>query len=141
MITVYKKNAIPKGMEVVEINDVFFNKITAGLLDERAKNIINTIDDSILIDRFTIQSKFDNTGLNTDKLSTGCKTALNVLYNTDKVFDIKECGDNAIDVIYTLSDGNITCDYPFISFSADKVRTYDDKILEGYDEIKEWWEK
>lgn len=144
MITVYKKKAIPKEMEIVEVNDIYFNKITSRLLDDRAKDIISKIDSSALVDRFTIQSRFDNTILNIDKLSTGCKTALNILYNPDSVFDIRECGDNAIDIIYMLDKGNITCDYPYISFKVDKVKSFDEegeKILEGYDEIKEWWDK
>ena len=97
------------------------------MLDERAKEIIATIDHSEMLSQYTIGSRFDGVTLNIDKLSTGCKTALNIMYNTDKVFDIRECGDNALDVIYMLPSGNVYCDYPLISFDMDKVYVYEKK--------------
>ena len=93
-------------------------------------------------DKYAISSRFDGMKLNIDKLSTGCKTALNVLYNPDKVFDIRECGDNALDVIYALPCGNVYCEYPLISFDMDKVNVYEKKgmrEIDSYDELKEWW--
>lgn len=142
MITVYKKKPASNKMETVELNDVFFNKYTVSQLDDRAKEIIAQIDHSQMLSQFTISSKFDGVTLNIDKLSTGCKTALNVLYNPDKVFDIRECGDNALDVIYALSAGNVYCDYPLISFDMDKVNVRDKKgmrEIDSYEELKEWW--
>lgn len=142
MITVYKKKAIPKAMELVRLNDLFFNKNTVLMLDDRAKKIIEKIDHSRMVSRFTISSRFDGMMLNIDKLSTGCKTALNVLYNTDKVFDISECGDNALDVIYALPKGNVYCEYPLISFDMEKVNAFDKKGMHEYDsyeDLKEWW--
>lgn len=142
MLTVYKKRTIPKDAEVIEFNDVYFNKYTAGRLDERAKDIIKEIDHSNWIGGYSITSRFDGTILNIDKLSTGCKTVLNVLYNPDKIFDIRECGDNALDVLYALNDGKIYCDYPLISFDMDKVTVREkneDRIIVSYDELKEWW--
>ena len=70
----------------------------------------------------------DGTTLNIDKLSTGCKTALNIMYNPDKIFDIRECGDNALDVIYALPDGNVVCDYPLISFDMSRVNVFEKKL-------------
>lgn len=142
MITIYKNNAIPKGSKIVRINDVFFNKYTASILDDRAKPIIKTIDASEMINQFSIKSRFDGMVLNIDKLSTGCKTVLNVMYNTDKIFDICECGDNALDVLYTLEDGKIFCEYPLISFEMKKVKAKgkkDERIIDSYEELKEWW--
>lgn len=142
MITVYKKSGIPKEMKKIVVNDIFFNQNTVALIDQRAEEIIATIDHSELQSRFTILSRFDGGILNIDKLSTGCKTALNVLYNPDKVFDIRECGDNALDVIYALPSGNVTCDYPVISFEMDKVNACDKKgvrEITSYEALKEWW--
>ena len=102
MITVYKLKNIPKDMEVIELNDVFFNKYTSEKIDERASDIIQEIDQSNMVDKYTIRSRFDGSVLNIDKLSTGCKTVLNVMYNPDKIFDIRECGENALDMIYLL---------------------------------------
>ena len=142
MITVYRMDSIPKNMEKVELNDVFFNMNTAEKLDDRANEIIKRIDGSELLTKFTISSRFDGTSLNVDKLSTGCKTVLNILYNPNKVFDIRECGDNALDEIYRLEDGNVCCDYPLISFEMTSVNAADSngsKIISDYDELKRWW--
>lgn len=143
MITIYKKNAIPKNMKYINYNDIYFNKYTASLLDERAAGIIKTIDHSDMLSKYMISSRFNGTALNIDKLSTGCKTALNIMYNPDIVFDICECGDNALDVIYSLSDGSVFCSYPFISFEMKKVNICDKqgiREIDSYENLKEWWE-
>ena len=129
-------------MELITFNDIYFNKYTAQMLDEKAESIINKIDNSKMVDRYTIRSRFNDTILNTDKLSTGCKTVLNIIYNPDKVFDICECGDNALDVIYSLAEGNVYCSYPFISFDMDKVSVSDKRgtrEIDSYDDLKAWW--
>ena len=142
MITVYKNKKIPKNMELILLNDIYFNKFTVSLLDEKAAEIISTIDNSEMLNNYAITSRFDGMVLNIDKLSTGCKTVLNVLYNPEKVFDIRECGDNAIDVLYSLQNGNIYCDYPLISFDMEAVGVYTPdgiKTVKSYEELKEWW--
>ena len=91
MITIFKnKKDIPQEMEYIELNDIYFNQNTSSKLDDKAKNIIETIDGAKLISKYRIQSKFDEIILDIDKLSAGCKTVLNVLYNPDKVFCPKE---------------------------------------------------
>ncbi len=142
MITVYKKKYIPKDMELITINDVYFNKYTVELLDERAKDIIAHIDESDAILPYNIISKFDGAMLNIDKLSSGCKTVLNVLYNENKVFDIRECGENALDELYALEHGNVFCEYPLISFEMQEVYVADKKekrVICDYEELKRWW--
>jgi hypothetical protein len=142
MLEVYKMNAIPKGTEIIKMNDVYFNKYTAAMLDDRANAIMMEIDQSEMINRYSIKSRFDGMALNVDKLSTGCKTALNILYNPDKIFDIFECGDNALDVIYRFENGKICCEYPLISFEIEKVKAVgkkEEKIIKSYEELKEWW--
>ena len=142
MITIYKKKQIPKNMELIVLNDIYFNKFTVSLIDDKAAEIISKIDNSVMLSNYTISSKFDGGVLNIDKLSTGCKTVLNVLYNPDKIFDIRECGDNAIDVLYGLQTGNICCDYPLISFDMIEAKVYTPdgiQTMSSYEELKEWW--
>lgn len=142
MITVYKKKNIPKNMQLVNLNDIYFNKCTVEMLDERAAEIIKIIDHSDMLNKYTISSRFNGTVLNIDKLSTGCKTVLNIMYNADSIFDICECGDNALDVVYSLSSGNVYCSYPFISFEMKKVNVFDSQgihEIDSYEELKEWW--
>lgn len=140
MITIFKKK--PKQIELISFNDVYFNRHTFNLLDEYAKQIIMQIDHSEMVNKYQIKSRFDNLALNIDKLSTGCKTVLNILYNPDKCFDIRECGNNALDVIYSLPQGNVYCDYPWISFDMKQVSVFGEKgikIIDTYESLKEWW--
>ena len=143
MITIYKNTSeIPQGMELIMLNDIFFNKRTVERLDERAKNIINQIDGANMIGKYKIESKFHGVVLDIDKLSSGCKTILNVMYYSDKVFCIKECGSNAIDILYSLEYGNVYSDYPIISFDMDKVKIYEKgraSEMDDYEALKEWW--
>ena len=87
MITIYKrKQDIPDNMEYIALNDVFFDQNTASKLDEQAKTIIKQIDGAELISQYTIRSIFNGVTLDVDRLSSGCKTVLNVLYFPDNVF-------------------------------------------------------
>ncbi len=143
MITIYKnKNDIPQNMDYIELNDVYFNQFTASILDERAEKIIEEIDGSKQVGKYKIKSRFDDIILDIDKLSAGCKTVLNILYNPDKVFCLKECGNNALDIVYSLEQGNVYSDYALISFDMEavKVRTAsEEKTVSDYEELKEWW--
>ena len=117
MLTIYKnKKDIPSDKEYVELNDLYFNMNTSSLLDERAKSIIEAID--------------------------RCKTVLNVLYNPEKVFCLKECGENALDVLFGFEKGAVYSDYPIIPFDFEKVAVFSDgeiKVIDDYEELKEWW--
>ena len=80
--------------------------------------------------------------LDVDKLSTSCKTVLNVLYNPDKVFCLKECGYSALEILYRLEKGNVYSDFAVIPLEKDmvKVQTSDGiKEIADYEELKAWW--
>ncbi|MDE7068654.1 MAG: DUF4869 domain-containing protein, partial [Schaedlerella arabinosiphila] len=75
MITIFKSKAdIPEVLELVILNDVYFNKNTFEMLDERAKKIMQEIDGVSMIGKYRIESKFNKVVLDIDRLSTGCKT-------------------------------------------------------------------
>lgn len=143
MITIFKdKKDIPSNMEYIELNDVFFNQNTVSKLDERARAIVEKIDNSKLIGKYKMESKFNGVTLDIDCLSTGCKTVLNVLYFPCKVFCLKECGDNALEVLYGLEDGAVYSDYAIIPFDIYDVKVFDKnglKVISDYEELKEWW--
>ncbi|SDB58005.1 protein of unknown function [Ruminococcaceae bacterium FB2012] len=142
MITVYSLKSVPEDMEIVTLNDVFFNRFTSEKLDNKADEMISKIDNAEMVSKFMIKSRFDGSVLNIDKLSTGCKTVLNIMYNPEKIFDIRECGENALDAVYSLDSGNICCPYPLVSFDVRKVKVNDKngvKEMGSYDELKEWW--
>lgn len=143
MITIFKnKSDIPHDMEYVEWNDIYFNQNTARQLDDRAQKVIGIIDQAKLIGKYKICSKFNDIVLDVDKLSAGCKTVLNVLYNPDKVFCLKECGNNALEVLYNLDAGNVYSDYALIPFEMESVSVQTSlgkKEICDYEELKEWW--
>lgn len=145
MITIFKsKIDIADSIQLIEFNDLFFNTITSQHLDvESAKKIVMEIDGSELVGRFQIKSKFNGDLLNIDKLSTGCKTALNIQFNPEKVFSIKECGDNALEIIYGLRNGMVFSEYPIIPFDFNKVIVSsggENREITDYTDLKEWWE-
>lgn len=143
MITIFKnKKDIPDDMHYVELKDVYFNQNTVSVLDDRAGAIVEKIDASRLIGKYKIESKFNGVTLDIDCLSTGCKTVLNVLYFPEKVFCLKECGDNALEVLYSLEAGTVYSDYAIIPFDMDKVKVSGKngtRIISDYEELKEWW--
>lgn len=143
MITIFKKKSdIPQDMEYVELNDIYFNQNTAHKLDDRAQKVIGIIDQARLISKYKICSKFNDIVLDVDKLSAGCKTVLNVLYNPDKVFCLKECGNNALEMLYNLDAGNVYSDYALIPFEMASVSVQTSlgtKVICDYEELKEWW--
>ena len=143
MITIFKnKKDIPLNKEYIELNDIFFNQNTAAKLDERAAKYIQIIDGSELLSKYKIRSRFEDITLNTDQLSTGCKTVLNVLYFPDKVFCLKECGNNALEILYDFKEGCVYSEYAMIPFDMEqvKVQAGECKVVEDYEELKEWWE-
>lgn len=91
--------------------------------------------------KFKIKSKFNGVTLDVDCLSTGCKTVLNVFYFPNKVFCLKECGDNALEVIYNLKEGSVYSDYEVIPFNMKEVWVCNGtkcEIINDYEKLKEW---
>lgn len=143
MITIFKdKRDIPQDIEYIEWNDIFFNQNTASRLDDRANRIVEEIDASRLLGKFRMQSRFDDVVLDVDRLSAGCKTLLNVLYYPDRAFCLKECGNNALEILYGFDRGYVFSDYALIPFNMKNaiVRTKNEsRIIDDYEELKEWW--
>ena len=143
VITIFKnKRDIPGDMDYVELNDLFFNQNTVSKLDDRANDIVEKIDASKLIGKYKMESKFNGVTLDIDCLSTGCKTVLNVMYFPNMVFCMKECGDNALEVLYGLETGAVYSDYAIIPFDMETVKVSDKnevRVISDYEELKEWW--
>ena len=138
MIIIYKdKKDIPNDKEYVELNDMFFNQNTASKIDDKANAIVEKIDGSKLIGKYKMESKFNGVTLDVDCLSTGCKTVLNVLYFPNKVFCLKECGDESLEVLYGLVSGAVYSDYAIIPFYMNGVKGFDEKgikVIADYEE-------
>lgn len=144
MITIFKdRQDIPRTMEYVELNDLFFNQNTVTMIDGRAEKIIEIIDAARLIGKYRIKSRFDDIVIDIDKLSAGCKTVLNVLYYPDKVFCLKECGNNALEVLYSLEKGYVCSEYALIPFNMGSVvvqTKIGQTVISDYEKLKEWWD-
>lgn len=143
MITIFKdKQDIPQNMEYIELNDLFFVQNTAAVIDKQAEMIIKCIDGAELINKYKISSSFNDVALDIDKLSAGCKTLLNVLYYPDRVFCMKECGDNALELLYGFQKGYVYSEYAMIPFDMESVTVQTKegkKVISDYEELKEWW--
>lgn len=96
-------------------------------IDDKANAIVEKIDESKLIGKYKMKSNFNGVTLDIDCLSTVCKTVLNVLYFPDKVFCLKECGDNALEVLYGLKAGAVYSDYAVIPFERNVVNVSDER--------------
>lgn len=144
MITVFKdKKDIPEDMEYVELNDIFFNQNTVAFIDKQAERIIETIDNAELMGKYKICSRFNDVALDIDRLSTGCKTVLNVLYYPNKVFCLKECGNNALEILYHFETGHVFSEYALIPFTMDTIAAQSKsgkKVISDYEELKGWWD-
>ncbi len=92
---------------------LFSNQNTVSFIDKWAERIIEILDDSKLMSKYKIYSRFNEVTLDIDRLLTGCKTVLNVLYYPDKVFCLKECGNNALEILYHFENGFFCPKYPF----------------------------
>lgn len=78
-----------------------------------------------------------------DRLSAGCKIVLNVLYYPDKVFCLKECGNNVLEILYGLEKGYVYSEYALIPFDMGSVMIQTKtmkKEISDYEELKAWWE-
>lgn len=56
---------------------------------------------------------------------------------------MKECGNNALEVLYGLEDGYVYSEYALIPFGMDSVvvQTKTGKaLISDYKELKEWWD-
>lgn len=89
-------------------NDAYFSYAASyGMIkfDDFVKRMIREIDKSEYIGDFRIKSRFGDYTVLIDKLSTGCKTVINIYSMIDRAFFIGECGKNALERIFSLKQG------------------------------------
>lgn len=119
-LTIYTdKNKIPKEMELIDYNDLFFEEVN--LVDnEITKKILMDIDKATYNSPLTFIGRDSSLGaLNKSNLSTGSKTLLNIVSNKDKCFDVAECGQNALSLIPYIKNGNILWKVPVLHYLGD----------------------
>lgn len=126
MLELYYSHQVPRGCEVIADAEAAFLRTKVENTELNAK-LMSDIDQAQYVNAAEFVDRFGRT-LPISELSTGCKTALVIVCNSDKVVDLKECGHNARDaiirnirngkVLFTFDD--ITIDYPgFCDFEID----------------------
>lgn len=128
---------LPKDKNYIKFNDAYFNKYyTDYKIDDKAKEIMKNIDGVEYKENHRFCSKFEpNADIKLDELSTGCKTALNVYFNPNKIFTVAECGTNAIKEILNFPQGNIYFSFytTIPDFTNSLKVVYDNNIKEVTD--------
>lgn len=107
-------NDVPKDMKIVRCNDAFFN---CGELkkDEFTDNVLNEIDKANYNSNTTFIGRDKKLGaISMERLSTGCKTLLNIHYHPEICFDVIECGANALEMLAEIKNGNILWKLPIL---------------------------
>lgn len=123
---VYKIGTVPSGIEVVTNNDLYFKGNSILLNNDECNKVLNLIDQA----RYRTEDTFigreeDNIGgLSRTMLSTGTKTAINILNHPDKCFSLIECGNNARNVIFSLKNGIVEWD-GFVMYNEDLCDSVD----------------
>lgn len=108
---------IPDGVEYKHNSNTFFITRNKLLPDtDEVRRLMREIDkaeyqtDKTFIGRF-----IPNAGILNRYLSTGCKTALNILLFPDICFDAISAGDNAKEAIVRIKDGIVVMEDTFMS--------------------------
>lgn len=92
--------------DVIVSNDIYFDFYIDNVdIDNNIANIIKKIDGVDYVGNHRIISKFDRTPTSIKHISTGCKTAINIYLNPNVIFNIGECGDNALTYIMNMRNG------------------------------------
>jgi hypothetical protein len=111
---------IPKGVNYIASNDLFFE--AQGNIDdsELGKEILLEIDNATSINASAFKGRFGVDDIQPkSNLSTGTKTLFNILQNPDKCFNVAECGNNALGFIFKIQNGNILWKYPVVCLKSD----------------------
>ena len=106
------REEIPSGVKVIDNNDSYFNANTT--LKNSDLEILKTVDEAVYISEMTFLGRTKEFGaLYKYSLSTGTKTLLNILSHPNICFDVKECGDNALQFLRYYNEGLILWSFPF----------------------------
>lgn len=112
MLNIFTNRKDISNMLIVDLNDFYFETCTLKN-DEFTKLVLNDIDYADYFDENNYTSKRKGVcNLHKSSLSTGTKTLLNIYYNPDVCFNMRECGNNVFKYLPLIQDGNILWEYP-----------------------------
>lgn len=129
----YAESTVPKGMEIVRYNDAYFDTNVRLKNTPIVRYLLKEIDDATYQseDTFVSNKHVNRGGLYTENLSTGCKTALNVVCaseNNNVCISPVEMGRNAWNALLKSRKGHVLLKYTSLTRSADDTC---DIIFEG----------
>lgn len=113
MLRVYIGNIDKSSEKYCEYNDAWFDKYLDKIkFNQNIIKIIRVIDKVTYLGNQRVESKFiKDTAISVKELSSGCKTAINIINFTSNIFSVAECGDNALQVIFNFKSGNLYIPY------------------------------
>lgn len=124
------REEIPNNMVVIDSNDIYFNGYTNIGTSEFEKSVLKKIDNASRISDYKFLGRTEELGnFNKSCLSTGTKTLLNIYNNSDYCFNVLECGDNALEFLCDLKEGNILWEFPY--FNIERESEYCDIQCRG----------
>lgn len=128
MLELYYRSNPPKGYEFITDAEEAFMLMRIKQIGLTSR-LIAEIDQARYVDETEFVDRFGRT-LPISKLSTGCKTALVVAHNPDKVVDILGCGYNARDaIIRNIRDGKVLFSYNDISIDYPGLEDFEIDVL------------
>lgn len=117
LIIYTEKHNIPCNLKFININDSFFDVYTQLSDDDLCKEILLKIDKAEYNTPFTFFGRTKILGnLNKSMLSTGTKTLLNIINHPDICFNVAECGNNALQFLPKIQNGNILWEMPAVAY-------------------------
>ena len=123
-------------------NDLYFNLYTSNeRFTEEDKELIWQIDHAKLNKDKHIETKY---GLGTIRnLSSGCKTILNIIKNPGKVVNANECGQNVLDILFSMEGISLYMTRPERIYIKDDVEICfnDADIVTGSKGYEHWWSR
>lgn len=116
----YDESCVPAGMKIIEYNDAYFDANVKLRNTPIVRYLLKEIDDASYVSECTIlANKHPNRGaLYSEYLSTGCKSALNVVLASAKnnvCISPIEMGRNAWNALLKARTGNVILDYTSIT--------------------------
>ena len=101
-------------------NDAYFNALSSIPNTDFALDLLTGVEKAEYNTDSTFISRNSYLGaLNKSMLSTGVKTAFNVICHPEKCFNIQECGSSVLKLLLSgLCDGNVYWDVPVLLISS-----------------------
>jgi hypothetical protein len=115
-----KKN-VPSNLELINVNDAFFNANCNIPNNDMIKKAMLKVDKAQYIDGDKFLGRNESLGaLNKENLSTGIKTLINIIENPDKCFNVIECGTNVQQFFKYINNGNILWQLPVVFSTGER---------------------